>query len=404
MKQDRREFIKNSSVFTMGLAGLSANQIFSPFDDTPQLNNESGLKITKIESFLNGATTLVKVTADDGSYGYGQAAPYHNNITQIVLHQMVARHALGKDPYQPESIAENCIEQNYKFPWSFVCRATAGLETALWDLQGRREGKSVVALIGGKPGRVPVYGSSMQREITPADEAARLVKLRDEKGFTAFKIRVGKTIGHDQDQWPGRTEEIIPTVRDSVGAGVRLLADGNSCYSPAKAIEVGKMMQDNDYYFFEEPCPYWELEWTAEVNNALEMKVAGGEQDNDMAQWRRMIKMNAVDIVQPDICYIGGISRTLKVAQMAAKAGKTCVPHSANISLLTVFAMHLMAAIPNAAPFLEYSIEHSEWTQDSFYSPVPSVEAGHIKISEEPGWGIMIKPGWLKNAAYQVTD
>jgi L-alanine-DL-glutamate epimerase-like enolase superfamily enzyme len=85
------------------------------------------------------------------------------------------------------------------------------------------------------------------------------------------------------------------------------------------------------------------------VAEALKMFVAGGEQDNDLAQWRRMIRMNAVDICQPDICYIGGITRAWRVAQMARKAGKLVVPHSSHHSLVTLFSLHFMAAIPNAA-------------------------------------------------------
>jgi L-alanine-DL-glutamate epimerase-like enolase superfamily enzyme len=148
----------------------------------------------------------------------------------------------------------------------------------------------------------PVYGSSMRRDIPPEDEAARLVRLHDSQGFDAFKVRVGQTTGHDRDATPGRTEKLIPLIRKAVGDGVRLLADGNSCYTPPRAIEVGPRMEQSNYFLFEEPCPYWELEWTAAVAAALEISVAGGEQDNDLSRWRRMIAMNAVDVVQPDVC------------------------------------------------------------------------------------------------------
>lgn len=197
----------------------------------------------------------------------------------------------------------------------------------------------------------------MKRDISPADEAARLARLRDERGFRAFKVRLGVPTGHDRDASPGRTEALIPAVRQAVGDDVELLADGNSCYTPPKAIEVGRRMEDNGYFWFEEPCPYWELEWTAEVAAALAMHVAGGEQDNDLAQWRRMIRMNAVDILQPDLCYIGGFTRAWRVAAMGAAASKRVVPHSSHLSLVTLFSLHFMAAIPNAGPFVEFTIE-----------------------------------------------
>ena len=70
------------------------------------------------------------------------------------------------------------------------------------------------------------------------------------------------------------------------------------------------------------------------------MKVAGGEQDNDLAQWRRMMRMRAVDIAQPDVCYVGGLTRALRVAALAGAAGMPCTPHSANHSLVLVFTLH----------------------------------------------------------------
>lgn len=403
MSSNRRAFVKRVALAgaTLGLApalraasAASHQKVQVPSVD---FDGESDLTITRIDSYTAGNATIVRVQADDGSEGFGQVAPYNNDITTTVLHRMVAPHALGRDPYQMGAIADHCIEVNYKFPWSFVSRATSGLETALWDLRGQREGKSVCALLGGTPHPIPAYGSSMRRDITPADEADRIVRLRDALGYEAFKIRVGKVTGHDEDEWPGRTEAIIPTVRRAVGDGVILLADANSCYTPAKAIEVGRLMQDHGYYFFEEPCPFWELEWTAEVNAALDLHVAGGEQDNDLAQWRRMIALDAVDITQPDICYLGGVSRTLKVAKMAEAAGKRCVPHSANLSLITVFAMHVMAALPNPAPHLEYSIEDVDWIK-GLYEPIPGIVDGKAVFPDGPGWGVRVSPEWLRNA------
>lgn len=408
MSKQRRQFIKQAT-----LLGVGATQLgnFNPTDTVRKLSNfrppdfdtQSGLKINKIESFTHHYATIVKVTADDGSEGYGQLAPYGNEITEMVLHQMIAHHFLGKDPYLLSSLTERAIEANYKYPWSFICRATSGIETALWDLRGKRENQSVCQLLGGKPKPVAAYGSSMRRDIQPKEEAERLRRLHAEHGFEAFKIRVGKVTGHDEDEWPGRTEAIIPAVRRAVGDEVILQADANSCYSPAKAIEVGKIMQDHGYFFFEEPCPYWELEWTAEVNQALVMHEAGGEQDNDLAQWRRMIAMDAVEITQPDICYIGGISRAMQVAKMAEAAGKMCVPHSANLSPLTVFALHLMAAIPNAAPHLEYSIEPTPWAEE-IYTPLPQLQNGKLSLPDGPGWGIAIRQDWLEKAEREVSE
>jgi L-alanine-DL-glutamate epimerase-like enolase superfamily enzyme len=243
----------------------------------------------------------------------------------------------------------------------------------------------------------------MSRTIKPEEEAARLARLRDEKGFGAFKVRIGKVCGHDQDQWPGRTEALIPAMRKALGDKVTILADANSCFTPPKAIQVGKILEEHNFSHFEEPCPYWELEWTAEVAEALKIDVAGGEQDNDLAQWRRLTAMHAVDIAQPDICYIGGLTRALRAAAMAEKAGMKCVPHSANLSMVTVFTLHMMGAIRNAGPHVEFTIENDPWTA-SLYRPALDVKEGKVQIPDGPGWGVTINPEWLSKAKREVSE
>jgi L-alanine-DL-glutamate epimerase-like enolase superfamily enzyme len=274
-------------------------------------------------------------------------------------------------------------------------------------MAGRREGKPVVELLGGRPGRLRAYASSMKRDISPADEAARLCRLRDEKGFDAFKWRVGAECGHDIDEWPGRTEEIIPTVARALGDGAAKLVDGNSGFSPGRAIEVGRMLEAEGIGHFEEPCPYWELDQTKEVADALAIDVTGGEQDWDMIVWRQMIGTRAVDVVQPDVMYMGGIARTLLVAGMAAEAGLPCTPHSANLSLVTICTMHLLGAIPNAGKYLEFSIEGDDyypWQKGLFRGDPFAVEDGEVRIPEGPGWGVEISPDWLDRATYKASE
>ena len=166
------------------------------------------------------------------------------------------------------------------------------------------------------------------------------------------------------------------------------------------------MLEDYGVAHFEEPCPYWELEWTAEVTEALELDVAGGEQDCLIPQWRRIIAMRAVDIVQPDVCYLGGLTRTLTVARMAQEAGLVCVPHSANLSLVTVFALHLVGALENAGPYVEFSIEPTEaypWQEGLFTAPLVARD-GMVQIPEGPGWGVEIRRDWLAAATREISE
>ena len=108
----------------------------------------------------------------------------------------------------------------------------------------------MAALLGGSAGQVRAYASSIKRDITPQDEAARMCDLRDRFGFDAFKVRAGAEVGRNQDEWPGRTEMMIRTMRQQMGESAALLIDANSCYTPERAIEVGQMLQDHGFCHF----------------------------------------------------------------------------------------------------------------------------------------------------------
>jgi len=364
------------------------------------------MKIKRLETFSTPDVGFVRVTSEDGAQGFGQVSPYNADITCTVFHRQVARWALGEDDDEIERLVALIPEREHKYPGSYLFRALAGLDTALWDLKGKRAGQSVCVLLGGTPRRFPVYASSMKRgEITPEDEARRFAVLRDRFGYAAFKFRVGRECGHDQDEWPGRTDTIVPLIRRTLRDEVRLLVDANSCYTPQRAIEVGRMLEDSGVAHFEEPCPYWEHHWTRQVREALSLDVTGGEQDCDLTLWRHMIDLGAVDVVQPDVCYIGGITRLLKVARMAREAHLPVTPHSANQSLVTVFTLHVMGALANAGPYVEFSIEGPDyypWEVGLLANPLV-VKDGKVQIPEGPGWGIDVADEWLDRAHYQAS-
>lgn len=365
------------------------------------------MRIDSIETFTTRDIGFVRITTDDGAQGLGQVSTYNSDITSTVLHRQVAPYVLGVEFDDVDALTDKVIEREHKFPGSYMKRALGGLDTAIWDCRGKQAGKPVVELLGGTPGKLRAYASSMKRDITPAAEAERLKRLQGEFGFDAFKFRVAAEYGHDVDEWPGRTEEIIPTIRKALGPDVALLVDANSGFSPRRAIEVGAMLNDNGVEHFEEPCLYWELEQTKEVTDALDIAVTGGEQDCEIATWRRMIEMRAVDIVQPDILYLGGMSRTLQVCRMAKAAGLPITPHSANLGLVTLFTMHLLRAIEGAGKYLEFSIEGRDyypWQEGLFVKSPYDVEDGQVTVSDAPGWGVEICPEWLARSCYQKSE
>ena len=365
------------------------------------------MKLKSIETFTTEDVGFVRITLEDGSQGWGQVSTYHSDITCQVLHRQVAPWVLGQDTSNLDNLLDIVAEREHKFPGSYLRRAMGGLDTAIWDYRGKQVGKPVAELLGGSAGLIRAYASSMKRDITPADEATRLKQLRDQYGFDAFKVRAGAEVGRNQDEWPGRTEEIIPTMRRELGDEVELLIDANSCYSPERAIEVGQLLQEHGYCHYEEPCPYWELEQTKQVTDALDIDVTGGEQDCDLPTWKRMIDMRAVNIVQPDILYLGGISRTLRVVALAQASGLPVTPHCANLSMVTLFTMHLLRAIPNAGKYLEFSIEGADyypWQQDLFVESPYAIDAGQACVTDKPGWGVEINPEWLARSVYQISS
>ena len=373
---------------------------------SPRGLEDTGPRITRIETFATPLIGFVRVTTQDGAQGWGQVSTYNSDITAQILHRQVAPWALGRGVDALEDVIAEIPLREHKYPGTYLCRAMAGLDTAVWDLRGKVAGKPVAALLGGSAGKIRAYASSMRRDITPEVEAARLIALRDAHGFDAFKVRVGAECGQDRDEWPGRTEAIIPAIRHALGDDAALLVDGNSGFSPKRAIDVGHLLQDYGYEHFEEPCPYWELEQTAEVTAALRMDVAGGEQDWDLQNWRRMIALKSVDIVQPDVLYVGGMIRAMQVAQMGHAAGLPCTPHAANLSMVTIFTMHLLRAVPNPGRYLELSIEGDDyypWQRDLFVNDPYRVENGHVTVTDAPGWGVEINPEWLAKSAYMVS-
>jgi L-alanine-DL-glutamate epimerase-like enolase superfamily enzyme len=361
--------------------------------------------ISSIETFASEYLTLVRVRTDDGDEGWGQVSPYNADLSAQVVHRQVAGHVLGMDANDIDAVTATVLDREHKFQGTYLYRALCGVDTALWDIRAKRAGQSVQKLLGGTVSQFPVYASSMKRDITAQQEAERMLALREQFGYHSFKFRIARECGHDIDQWPGRSEEIVKTMRATLGDEVTLMVDANSGYTPKKAIEMGHLLADYGISHYEEPCPYWELDWTREVSAALDIDVSGGEQDNNMIVWKQMIDTHAVDIVQPDICYMGGITRTLQVAEYAKQAGIPCTLHSANLSLVTVFSIHFMAAIENAGKYVEFSIEGSDYYpwQNNIFTPGFEIRDGNVLISDKPGWGIEVNPEWLALSDYRIS-
>ncbi len=130
------------------------------------------MKINRIESFANEFVGFVRVTTEDSTQGWGQVSTYHSDITVAVLHRQVAPHVLGRDTTDLDDLLDLVTEREHKFPGSYLRRAMAGFDTAVWDARGKRAGKPVTALLGGSTGTIRAYASSMWCSPTSAIWAA----------------------------------------------------------------------------------------------------------------------------------------------------------------------------------------------------------------------------------------
>jgi L-alanine-DL-glutamate epimerase-like enolase superfamily enzyme len=363
------------------------------------------MRITSIETFRREEKfAVVRVRTDDGLEGWGQTSAHFAGLTVDVLHTLVAPFFVGTDPWRWGAELERFTRQSHKQYGSLLWRAVSGVDTAVHDLLGKAVGQPVHAILGGAlRERIPVYASSMRRDISPEQEAERFEELRARQGIRAFKIRIGEMMGRDTDPWPGRSLELIRIVRERLGDDAVIHADANGGYSPGEAIRIGRRLEEYGFHHFEEPCPWNELESTAHVAAVLDIPVAGGEQDVVLEQFHRMVTNRVVDIVQPDIGYIGGMRRAVKVTQMAEAAGIVATPHCANRTMIGLFTLHLAASQPAVSAYQEWSIERESWSEDVFWPPL-EVADGHLTVSDAPGWGVEIVPDFLRSSDRRETN
>lgn len=364
------------------------------------------MKITAIETYADVNQCLVRVCAGDAS-GWGMTAPFNADITAQVLHRLAAPLVLGRDVEEFQALGDEIIREQYKFTGSFLARTASGIDTALWDLQGKRHGKSVADLIGKKrTGPVKLYGSSMQRNPeTLQKEADRLLNYHKTLGFQAFKLHTGIPVGNDIDIYPGCTEDFVRTVRAALPGGVKLFVDVNGNFTVPRAIEMGRFLKENGVSLYEEPCPYWKLNEIKQVHEACKeigIPVAAGEQDYMETQWDRIIGEGILDLAQPDILYIGGFTRALRIAARCAEKGIPSSSHTSNRSPILVFGLHFMSVIDLPYEYLECGVEEDEWQTAAYRNP-PVIKNGAAEVPQGPGWGLEINESWLKKSAYQIS-
>jgi L-alanine-DL-glutamate epimerase-like enolase superfamily enzyme len=355
--------------------------------------------IESMEMLRHDNEVLVRVRSTDGAEGLIVGNSGWLGDTYPIFQNRVASYLVGKDARQLETLLEELLRPQitYKLQGLALWVCVAAAEMAVLELLGRISGKSIGQLFGGvRQKHVAVYRASGRRGNTPAEEIDYLRQLVSETGAGAVKFRVGGMLSNNGDSIPGRSEALIPMVREAFGDEMTIYADSNSSYDAANAIRIGRLMEECNYAFFEEPCRFDDLWETKRVADALDLPVAGGEQEFSLRRFRWTIANRGLDVVQPDLHYFGGYIRSTKVALMAAAAGMPCTPHMSGWGVGFLNALHFMSYIPNAADHMEYKGASNipiHCTTSSL-----RCEHGRIEVPSGPGFGIEIDADYISKA------
>lgn len=351
--------------------------------------------LERIELLQNGKDYFVRTRGSGGSEGVAVSHGLKMASFFPIFLRNIAPFFLGKDARDLESLIASVYvhESNYKMQGQAFWVCLASLEFSVLDLLGRISGRPVGALFGDiVRTSVSVYQASNRRGNPPQDEVDRLVRALAETGAKAAKIRLGGRMSNNADSLPGRTEDLIPLARKTLGDAVTLYGDANGSYDVPHSIRIGRILEDSGYAFFEEPCPFDHYEETKEIAESLKIPIAGGECEASLRQFQWMIDNDVVQVVQPDLFYFGGFIRSIRVARMAAVVGKPCTVHISGGDLGYVYMLHFASCVPNIGPFQEFKKD----TQIPLTEPgsLKSVD-GVVKIPSGAGLGVTVDPSYL---------
>jgi len=423
MTTTRRKFLS-----TAGAAGLASTWLTSPANGAESSDRErvSGVQaklvklnevlrqpVLKKELFKNPViiesvellkwenSYLCRVRSADGAEGISVAHTDMRRLYPIFL-QNLQPFFIGKDARELDLILEKVFVYGFNFRYNGISLGLplATIEFAILDLLGRMAGRSLGQLIGEiHHPEVPVYVATEWRELPLEETVDRIKQAVAQHDAKALKIKVGYLMFMTTDMYAkgpvGKTERLIPLLREFYGRDMALYADANGYYDVNEAIRVGRLLEENKYAYFEEPVMYDDFEAIKRVADALAIPIANGEQDQSFVNFRWLLANDGLEIVQPDSYYFGGLIRSVKVGRMAAAFGKSIVPHMSGGGLGFLYNSHLVSVLPNAGAHHEFKGLSTQVPFECKTSPL-KVVGGKIKVPTGPGLGVEIDPEFIK--------
>lgn len=313
------------------------------------------MKIARIETFLffpGEAKNLlfVRVETDDGLHGWGEAYTMAGKEKVVAAYiDAIVPALLGRDSGDIRRLTRQFVDE-------FVIRRVSGdfqsawsaIEIALWDILGKRAGLPLHRLLGGAVRTdIPVYANGWWWGASGIEEIVSRALAVVAQGYTALKWDpIPK--GHSLALARADEERAIANVRalrQAVGPEVKLLIDGHRRLAPSDAIRLSRRFASFDIGWYEEPCPPGDPAWTARVRRDTTIPVVAGETCATQHEMLRLLDEQAADIVNPDICIVGGVAPMLEIAAMADLRGVLFSPHNFNSTVVGLTASLHVAAV-----------------------------------------------------------
>lgn len=347
---------------------------------------------------------FVKVETDAGITGWGECYTQYDRDRTIATHvEELARYLVGRSPFNIKHHASMVYDDYAQRRGSMeVYSALSGIEIALWDIVGKAAGQPVYNLLGGAcRERIRVYANGWSYGSTTPDEYARNAEKMCGTGFTAMKFdplpppwRTYIPREHEK-----RAVENVRAVRDAVGDDVDLLIETHRRLAPMHAIRLAGALEPFAPYWFEEPCPAENLEALAEIRSSVAIPVVTGEAIYGKSGFRPVLEHRAADIINPDVCNVGGILELKEVAAMAEPYYVAVSPHNYNSTTLALAAtVQASAVMPNFI-ITEYFVPFAE-VGSKVARPLEP-KNGYIELPEAPGLGVEVDEDALQAFAYQ---
>ena len=342
---------------------------------------------------------LVEVTTDEGITGWGECFGPGNiaRANKGIVEGVIAPMILDMDPLDRDVIwhkVYNLMRDHGQK--GMPLQSLSGVDIALWDIAGKVAGLPVHKLIGGAHrDRVQVYGYGMmlRREDTEtmaarfADEAAAIM----DKGFVATKMKVG--LG------PKGDVKLCEAVRKGVGDAFDFMVDANHCYTTHDAFYVGRALEELGAYWFEEPVAPEDLDGYRELRSGLKVNISGGEAEFNRWGWRQILENRGLDIAQPEVCALGGITEYLRVLALCHAHFTPVVNHVWGSAIAVATNLQLLAAMPSIPgglfprePLLEFDTTDNKFRDELLLEPLRVQEQvaandGYVTIPNGPGLG-----------------